>query len=148
MRRPCGGPRSRTPHRRGRGTAPARCAPSPTRRCTSASPRIYHRTRPRCRAEGLGVLDPPGRPGHTGDVNRFVVDQAPPGAVLEHADQAVRYVERAVGIAMEYDSDTLPILDHYLRTVPQRRDEMVRLVAATSGAYFREVVRRRLVGQC
>ena len=93
------------------------------------------------------MLDPPGRPGHTGDVNRFVVDQAPPGAVLEHADQAVRYVERAVGIAMEYDSDTLPILDHYLRTVPQRRDEMVRLVAATSGAYFGEVVRRRLGGQ-
>ena len=79
-------------------------------------------------------------------MSRISLEQAP-SAVLEHADQAVAYVQHALGIAMEYDSDTLPILDHYLRSVPQRRTEMVRLVAATAGAYFGEVVRRHLGGQ-
>ncbi|HTM22608.1 MAG TPA: hypothetical protein VL172_18930 [Kofleriaceae bacterium] len=75
------------------------------------------------------------------------LDQSPPGPVQEHADQAVRYVQTAVGIAMEYDSDTLPILDHYLRSVPARNEQMIQLVAATAGAYFGEVVRRLLGGQ-
>jgi hypothetical protein len=79
-------------------------------------------------------------------VSRFL-DQAPPPSVQEHAEQAVRYVQRAVGIAMEYDSDTLPILDHYLRSVPARNQQMVHLVVATAGAYFGEVVRRLLGGQ-
>lgn len=105
--------------------------------------------------------------------------------VNEFASQAVDYVRRALGITLEYDSETLPILDHYLRQVttapadrgngtdrgnghrtdrgngngtdhgnghgkargngrPQARTP--ELVAATAGAYFGEVVRRRLGG--
>jgi hypothetical protein len=70
-----------------------------------------------------------------------------PARVREYADQAVAYVRRALGVTLEYDSDTLPLLDHYLRTVPDDQKATVQLVVATSGAYFGEVVRRRLGGR-
>lgn len=70
-----------------------------------------------------------------------------PPRVREYADQAVAYVQRALGIKLEYDSDTLPVLDHYLRTVPEDQPAALQLVVATSGAYFGEVVRRHLGGR-
>jgi len=70
-----------------------------------------------------------------------------PARVSEFADQAVAYVRRALGVALEYDSDTLPLLDHYLRNVPEGQPATMALVVATSGAYFGEVVRRRLGGR-
>ena len=74
------------------------------------------------------------------------MDEAPE-RVREYADQAVEYVRRALGVTLEYDSDTLPLLDHYLREVPQDQLATVQLVILTSGAYFGEVVRRRLGGR-
>jgi hypothetical protein len=59
----------------------------------------------------------------------------------------VTYVQRALGVKLEYDSDTLPVLDHYLRTVPGDQPATSQLVIATAGAYFGEVVRRRLGGR-
>jgi len=73
--------------------------------------------------------------------------QAVPERVREYADQAVAYVRSALGVTLEYDSDTLPLLDHYLRTVPEGQAATLQLVVATSGAYFGEVVRRRLGGR-
>ena len=72
-----------------------------------------------------------------------------PARVREYADQAVEYVRRALGVTLEYDSDTLPLLDHYLRDVPQGETQTaaLQLVVLTSGAYFGEVVRRRLGGR-
>jgi hypothetical protein len=73
-----------------------------------------------------------------------------PARVREYADQAVDYVRRALGLTLEYDSDTLPLLDHYLRTVSDTgsgKTAALQLVIATSGAYFGEVVRRRLGGR-
>jgi len=70
-----------------------------------------------------------------------------PARVREYADQTVEYVRRSLGIRLEFDSDTLPILDHYLRTVPDGQPATLDLVVATSGAYFGEVVRRRLGGR-
>lgn len=70
-----------------------------------------------------------------------------PLRVREYADQAVSYVQRALGIQLEYDSNTLPVLDHYLRTVPEDQPAALQLVVATSGAYFGEVVRQRLGGR-
>jgi hypothetical protein len=67
--------------------------------------------------------------------------------VRDYAAQAVEYVRRAVGLTLEYDSDTLPVLDHYLRSVPEGQPETLALVAGTSGAYFGEVIRRRLGGR-
>lgn len=55
------------------------------------------------------------------------------------------YVERALGLTLSYDSETLPVLDHYLRGVPRDQPEILELVVVTAGAYFGEVV-RRLVG--
>lgn len=75
------------------------------------------------------------------------MDDLVPARVREYADQAVAYVHRALGVTLEYDSDTLPLLDHYLRTVPDDQAATVQLVIATSGAYFGEVVRRRLGGR-
>lgn len=78
------------------------------------------------------------------------MDEPVPQRVREYADQAVAYVRRALGLTLEYDSDTLPLLDHYLRTVNDVGDgkaETIQLVVATSGAYFGEVVRRRLGGR-
>jgi hypothetical protein len=102
------------------------------------------------------------------------MESAAPSRVREYAQQAVEYVRRAVGIALEYDSDTLPLLDHYLRSVaevagaePARAaaDDLgggasgargpasaaqaatLQLVVVTAGAYFGEVVRLRLGGR-
>ena len=74
-------------------------------------------------------------------------DVPPPAQVHEYATRAVEYVRRALGLALEYDSDTLPLLDHYLASVPTDQPAAVELVVATSGAYFGEVVRRRLGGR-
>ncbi|HEY0195389.1 MAG TPA: hypothetical protein VGC42_29945 [Kofleriaceae bacterium] len=75
-----------------------------------------------------------------------MTDDAPP-RVTEYAEQARAYVQRALGVPLEYDSNTLPVLDHYLRSVPQDQREALELVLATSGAYFGEVVRRTLGGR-
>ncbi|MBA2538146.1 MAG: hypothetical protein H0V17_00800 [Deltaproteobacteria bacterium] len=70
-----------------------------------------------------------------------------PARVSEYAEQAVAYVRRALNLPLEYDSDTLPLLDHYLRNVPADQPAATALVIATAGAYFGEVVRRRLGGR-
>lgn len=72
---------------------------------------------------------------------------AAPPRVAELARAAVEYVKRAIGLELTYDSDTLPLLDHYLRSVPDDQPATVELVATTSGAYFGEVVRRTLGGR-
>jgi hypothetical protein len=79
----------------------------------------------------------PGSPSSEGDS---------PAEVVEYADQAVQYVRRALGMTLEYDSDTLPLLDHYLRSVPGENAAAAHLVAATAGAYFGEVIKRRVGG--
>jgi hypothetical protein len=78
------------------------------------------------------------------------MDTTVPPRVREYADQVVEYVRRAVGLTLEYDSDTLPLLDHYLRTLSEIGSEQpatLQLVVTTAGAYFGEVVRRRLGGR-
>ncbi len=76
------------------------------------------------------------------------MDDPVPPRVREYADQVVTYVRNALGVTLEYDSDTLPVLDHYLRTVESGSQvATLQLVITTSGAYFGEVVRRRLGGR-
>lgn len=75
------------------------------------------------------------------------MDEAVPARVREYADQVVTYVRRALNVTLEYDSNTLPVLDHYLRTVGESAPATLKLVVATSGAYFGEVVRRHLGGR-
>ncbi len=65
----------------------------------------------------------------------------------EYAAQTVEYVRRAVGVTLDFDSDTLPLLDHYLRNVPADQAATTRLIITTAAAYFGEVVVRRLGGR-
>jgi hypothetical protein len=68
-----------------------------------------------------------------------------PAVVLDLADSCVRFVQRTLGIELDYSPDTLPILDHYLRGAHGvTQDEILGLVAPAAGAYFGEVVRRQL----
>jgi len=76
-----------------------------------------------------------------------VISSPPPPPVSEYATRTVDYVRRALGVELTYDSDTLPVLDHYLHTVPADQQATIDLVIATAGAYFGEVVRRLLGGR-
>jgi hypothetical protein len=81
------------------------------------------------------------------------MDAPVPPRVREYAEQAVAYVRTALGVTLEYDSDTLPVMDHYLRTVDMvgattpEQAATLQLVISTAGAYFGEVVRRRMGGR-
>jgi hypothetical protein len=75
------------------------------------------------------------------------VSDVPSGKVQEYADQVIAYVRRALGVTLEFDSDTLPVLDHYLRGVPRDQTAATELIVVTAGAYFGEVARRRLGGR-
>jgi hypothetical protein len=119
-------------------------------------------------ANRWAYLDRPWGPGHTAPMRRTPRSSASPvtggegdgpDQIREFASQAVEYVRRSVGVTMEYDSETLPLLDHYLRQVmspgaaPRSSNGhaaalpvATALVAATAGAYFGEVVRLRLGG--
>jgi hypothetical protein len=60
----------------------------------------------------------------------------------------VRFVERAVGVKLDFTPETLPLLDHYLagarRVLAEKRsEEPVEVVAQAAGAYLGEVIRRR-----
>jgi hypothetical protein len=69
-----------------------------------------------------------------------------PAPVLELAEACVRYVERALGVTLDYSSDTLSILDHYALSAAAdlaKRPEALALVAPALAAYFGEVIRRR-----
>ncbi len=69
-----------------------------------------------------------------------------PVQVQDLAEGCVRFVERALGVRLDYEAETLSLLDHYLeesRKAARERTEAAIVVAHTAGAYFGEVVRRR-----
>jgi hypothetical protein len=75
-------------------------------------------------------------------------ESQPPEVVLELAEACVRFVKRALEIELDYSPDTLPLLDHYLRSASDvSQEEILSLVVPSAGAYFGEVVRRQL-GPC
>ena len=66
---------------------------------------------------------------------------------MDLAAACLTAVESAIGVALDYTQDTLPILDHYFRTTEVgegENDEVLSLMAPICGAYFGEVVRREL----
>lgn len=69
-----------------------------------------------------------------------------PAQVREFAAEATRYIYAALRFEVDYGNETLPVVDHYLRTVPRDESAALALVIATTGAYFGEVVRRHLGG--
>jgi hypothetical protein len=88
--------------------------------------------------------------GHNGSGSALASEdrrlQAPPDRVRDLAEACVGFVERAVGVKLDYEPETLPILDHYLagaRAAAGERPAAGALVAHAAGAYFGEVMRRR-----
>jgi hypothetical protein len=77
------------------------------------------------------------------------VSDPPPEAVAELAIACVDYVERALGVTLDFTDETLPVLDHYLITARgdlAARPEVARVLARTVGAYFGEVLRHEFGG--
>ena len=69
-----------------------------------------------------------------------------PEKVRDLAEACVRFVERSLKVKLDYEPETLPLLDHYLasaRDAAGERPEAGALVAHAAGAYLGEVVRRR-----
>ncbi len=69
-----------------------------------------------------------------------------PARIAEFVTRALDAVRNSVGLELEFDSDTLPLLDHYLRETPSSSPETAALIAAMAGAYFGEAVRQSLGG--
>ncbi len=85
---------------------------------------------------------PPGAspPGASPDL------PTPPAEVTELAEACIRFVERAVGVRLDFQLETMPLLDHWLREgreAAEARPDTANLLAHAAGAYFGEVVRRR-----
>lgn len=73
------------------------------------------------------------------------VDAAVPTQIREWAEACRVFVKEALGIELDFTPETLPILDHYVRTKAKPATEEVRdLLTPPLGAYFGEVVRRSL----
>src|SRR3954447_2454192 len=73
--------------------------------------------------------------------------EPPPPEIAELALACVRFVEGAAGVKLDYEAETLPLLDYYLssrRAELKARPEALGLVTQAAGAYFGEVVRRRV----
>lgn len=70
-----------------------------------------------------------------------------PEAVRELAERCVEAARRAGGLVLDYSEVSLAMLDHYVKSVPTDKPEVVALVAPMVGAYFGEVARRRLDGR-
>lgn len=72
-------------------------------------------------------------------------DAGVPAQILEWADACRGFVKDALGIELDFTPETLPLLDHYVRSKAKPASEEVQqLLMPPLGAYFGEVVRRRL----
>lgn len=72
--------------------------------------------------------------------------EPPPAKVRDLAEGCVRFVERALGVTLDYQAETLPVLDHWIAEAREKaaeKPETAAVVAHAAGAYFGEVVRRR-----
>jgi hypothetical protein len=59
----------------------------------------------------------------------------------------VRFVHAALGVRLDFEAETLSVLDHYVATRRKEllaKPETIGLMAQVLGAYFGEVVRRRI----
>ncbi|HLV19800.1 MAG TPA: hypothetical protein VKZ49_02920 [Polyangiaceae bacterium] len=59
------------------------------------------------------------------------------------------YVHQALGVALDFQPETLPLLDHYLERSREEllgRPEVAELTLRAAGAYFGEVARRHVGG--
>jgi hypothetical protein len=77
------------------------------------------------------------------------VDVSAPDQIVELYGVCIEYVRRALGMELDFTDETLPVLDHYLsiaRTDLEDRPQLAQVLYGTLGAYFGELVRRRVNG--
>jgi len=72
-----------------------------------------------------------------------------PAVVTEFAENCVRYVESALKLRLDFEPETLSILDHYGSLIRDtkvksdaERENLLRLLASLMGCYFGEVIRK------
>ncbi len=73
-------------------------------------------------------------------------DAPPPSAVTELAASCVRFVATRYGVALDFQPETLPLVDQYVRDGrpdAAEHPETIPLLAASVGAYLGEVMRRQ-----
>lgn len=80
-----------------------------------------------------------------------MADSGAPDVVEDLALAAFRMVKEKLAFELDFTPDTLPVLDHYLRTLADEDrgkpdEKVVSVVGPCAGAYFGEVVRRGLDG--
>ena len=74
-------------------------------------------------------------------------EAAIPPQIADWAETCLEFVKKTLSLELDYTPDTLPILDHYVRTKADRATDAVRdLLTPPLGAYFGEVVRRSMQG--
>jgi hypothetical protein len=72
-----------------------------------------------------------------------------PAQILELSENCRQFALSAVGVELDYEVETLPVLDEYLRVAAAGiadRPEAAPIVTRAVAAYFGEVVRRRMDG--
>jgi hypothetical protein len=77
------------------------------------------------------------------------VDEPAPESIVELYQACVTFVLGAVGIELDFEPETLPVLDHYLAISRESlavQSTLEPLLTRTVGAYFGELVRRRIDG--
>lgn len=83
---------------------------------------------------------------HSSEVRAWRAATPPPSVIADLADGCVRHVERSLGVKLDFEPETLPVLDHYIalaREEARSKPEVLSVLAHTTGAYLGEVVRRR-----
>jgi len=78
-----------------------------------------------------------------------LVNEPAPERIVELYGICIEYVERALGMTLDFTDETLPILEHYLeaaRDDVNGRPELAQIIYGAMGAYFGELVRRRVNG--
>ncbi|HVW26887.1 MAG TPA: hypothetical protein VHC69_16075 [Polyangiaceae bacterium] len=72
-----------------------------------------------------------------------------PAEILELSESCRQFVVSAVGVELDYEVETIPVVDEYLRAAAaglSDRPEARPVVTQAVAAYFGEVVRRRIDG--
>lgn len=77
------------------------------------------------------------------------VDSPAPDEIVVLYELCIDYVERSVGLQLDFTDETLPLLDHYValaRENVSHRPELGPVISRAIGGYFGELVRRRING--